>query len=308
MKKILLLLNVFIFSIPVFSQINSADSTVQVIGYWNKNEKQSYIVTENSFQVKNSTDTINRQLYTYNVDVEITDSTENSYVIKWLYTNFNIKESYNPVLAKLITIGDSLKVVIKTDEYGSFVEVLNWEEGRDFIKKSCEMLKSEFNAIPNFDKVIDQITGLYSSKESIENSAIEEIHQFYAFHGVKYKLGEEINADIKIPNNYGGEPFDALLTGVLEQINAEDDNAIFRMWQTADSKQVTDAAYKYIKSMQETLKVPVLDRKNFPVSTNDVRTASSIDGDTGWPIFSIQTKEIVADNILQVKERSIELQ
>ena len=308
MKKILFALNVLVFTLPIYSQINSADSTVQVIGYWDKNEKQTYIITENSYQVKNSTDTINRQLYTYNVDVEILDSTANSYIIKWLYTNFDIKESANPVLAKLISISDSLSVIIKTDEYGSFQEVLNWEEGRDFIKKSCELLKPEFKTIPNFDKVIDQIKNLYSSKESIENSAIDEIHQFYAFHGVKYKLDEEINANIKIPNTYGGKPFDALLTGMLEQINAEDDNAIFRMWQTADSKQVTDAAYDYLNSMQQTMKVPEVKREDFPVSTNDVRTASSIDGDTGWVLYSIQTKEIVADNILQVNERNIELQ
>ncbi len=309
MKKIFLLLNTLIYMLPVVGQINLQDSTVQVIGYWNKAEKQNYKITETSYNVKNGTDTIQRQFYSYNVDVEIIDSTEHSYTIKWLYKNFEIKETWNPVMEKLISMGNNLAVIFKTDEYGIFQEVVNWEEGRDFMKKSGEMMKSEYKNIPNFDKFIDQIVAMYSSKEALENSGIEEIQQFYTFHGAKYKLGEELNLDVKIPNNFfNGEPFDGVLTVELSQIESADDFSVLRSWQTADSKQVTDMAFEYVKMMQSTLNVPALKREDFPVATNDIRTASSIDGPSGWVIYSIQTKEVAANNLLQVNERTIELQ
>ncbi|NDP19627.1 MAG: hypothetical protein GZ091_00895 [Paludibacter sp.] len=308
MKKIFLL---FLFGalIPsVVGQINSEDSTAQIIGYWDKNEKQTYTITENSYQITNATDTTKRQLYSYNVDVEVIDSSANSYTLKWLYKNFNIKETWNPAMEKLISISNNLPVIIKTDEYGTFQEVVNWEEGRDFIKKGVDLLRNDYKAIPNFNIFLDQLVSLFSTKEAIENSAIEEVQQFYAFHGVKYKLGEEINAKIKLPNNYGGEPFDADLTAELDQINEEDDNVIIRLWQTANSKQVTDAAYEFVKSMQKTLGGTQINREEFPLSNNEVRTASSIDGSSGWVIYSIQTKEVSANNILQINERTIELQ
>jgi len=308
MKKIFLL---FLFGalIPtVVGQINAKDSTAQIIGYWDKNEKQTYTISENSYQITNATDTTKRQIYTYNVDVEVIDSSANSYTVKWLYKNFKIKETWNPAMEKLISISNNLLVIIKTDEYGTFQEVVNWEEGRDFIKKRVDLLRNDFKAIPNFNIFLDQLVSLYSTKEAIENSAIEEIQQFYAFHGVKYKLGEEINAKIKIPNNYGGAPFDADLTAELDQINSEDDNVIIRLWQTANSKQVTDATYEFVKSMQKTLGGILMSREEFPLSNNEVRTASSIDGPSGWVIYSIQTKEVSANNILQINERTIELQ
>lgn len=308
MKKVFLLLLIGAFISPVFGQINSKDSTAQIIGYWNKNEKQNYTLTENSFQVINATDTTKRQFYTYNVEVKVIDSTANSYTIKWLYKNFVIKETWNPAMEKLIAISNNLPIIIKTDEFGTFQEVVNWEEGRDFIKKGVDLLKKDYTNIPNFDKVMDQVVALFSTKEAIENSAIEEIQQFYAFHGVKYKLGEEINATIKLQNNYGGEPFDADLTAEMDQLDEEDDSVIIRLWQTANSKQVTDAAFEFVKSMQQTLGGPLIAREDFPLANNEVRTASSIDGSTGWVIYSIQTKEVSANNTLQINERTIELQ
>ncbi len=309
MKKLLLVFNILVLTLPLFAQINMEDSTVQVIGYWNKSEKQNYKITQTSFQVKNGTDTIQRQFYSYNVDVEVMDSTEHSYTIKWLYKNFEAKETWNPLMEKLISMGNNLAVILKTDEYGTFQEVINWEEGRDFMKKSGELMKSEYKNIPNFDKFIDQIIAMYSSKEALESSGIEEIQQFYTFHGAKYKLGEELNVDVKIPNNFAnGEPFDGILTVELSQIENNDDFSVLRSWQTADSKQVTDMAFEYVKMMQNTLNTPALKREDFPIATNDIRTASSIDGPSGWVIYSIQTKEVTANNLLQVNERTIELQ
>lgn len=308
MKKVLLLLLLVALISPVFAQINSKDSTAQIIGYWNKNEKQNYILTDNSFQIINATDTTKRQFFSYNVEVEVIDSTANSYTIKWLFKNFVMRETWNPAMEKLVAISNNLPIIIKTDEFGTFQEVVNWEEGRDFIKNGVELLKKDYTDIPNFDKFMDQVVTLYSTKEAIESSAIEEIQQFYAFHGVKYKLGEEINASIKLPNIYGGEPFDADLTAELDQMDEEDDSVIIRLWQTANPKQVTDAAYEFVKSMQKTIGGPLIAREDFPLSNNEVRTASSIDSSTGWVIYSIQTKEVSANNVLQINERTIELQ
>lgn len=308
MRKVILFFLIGAFISPVFGQINSADSTVQVIGYWNKNEKQTYTVTDVSYQITNATDTTKRQKYSYDVEVEVIDSAAESYTIKWLYKNFVMGECWNPAMEKLLSISNNLPIIIKTDEFGTFQEVVNWEEGRDHIKKGVNLLRDDYKTIPNFDKFLDQIVTLFSTKEAIENSSIDEIQQFYAFHGVKYKLGEEINATIKLPNNFGGEPFDAELTAELDQINEEDDNVIIRLWQTANPKQVTDAAFEFVKLMQQTLGGPAISRENFPASNNEVQTASSINGSTGWVIFSIQTKETSANNVLQINERIIELQ
>jgi len=44
------------------------------------------------------------------------------------------------------------------------------------------------------------------------------------------------------------------------------------------------------------------------MAVNNIDTASRIQASTGWVIFSIQTKEVSMDNLLQVDERTIEIQ
>ena len=86
MKKLLVFGIIFLISSNLFSQISIKDSTVQVIGYWSKYDKQSYDVTYEKYKVKNK-DTISRELMKYEVDVKIIDSTANSYTIEWFYKN-----------------------------------------------------------------------------------------------------------------------------------------------------------------------------------------------------------------------------
>lgn len=300
---------ILFFASTLSAQINSKDSTVQVIGYWNLHEKQTYKISEESYQVLNAKDTVKRELYTYVADVVVTDSTANSYTVEWRAHDYKILKSTNRFMEKLLAISDSTPVIVKTNEMGVFQEVVNWEAVRDIIKKGTDMLRKDFkDTIPNFDKLMDQVNGMYASKEAIENSCIEEIQQLFTFHGAKYKIDDEINVPVKLPNNYGGEPIDGDLTVWLDEMNPDEDNCVLRFTQTADAKQLTDAAYTQVNKMMETMKLPVIKREDFPVAMNETRTAARIHGALGWVIYSIQTKETFVNNVMQVKERIIDIQ
>jgi|GEM_PF-5327359 len=58
----------------MYGQINPADSTAQVVGYWDLNEKQSYIITEEKLKIQ-GTDTLSREYEKYAVDITIVDAT-----------------------------------------------------------------------------------------------------------------------------------------------------------------------------------------------------------------------------------------
>ena len=157
------------------------------------------------------------------------------------------------------------------------------------------------------DELIKQIEGLYSSKESIELAAVKEMHQFYTFHGGRYVYGKEYNADLKFSNLFGGEPFDTKVSVWLDELNPDDNNFIIRMKQTVDSEQLTQATFDYLKSMAQTMKVPVPTREDIPEIANDTWTASRIHG-SGWLIYSIETKETKAEGVTNIEERIIEIQ
>ncbi len=305
MNKLTIIGLTLLFSTNVFGQINITDSTVQVIGYWDNKEKQTYVVTTEKYKVKGS-DTTSKELMTYEVDVTIKDSSAKSYTVEWFYKNFNINTD-NQFTKKLTSIAQDMSVIIKTDEMGAFVEVVNWTEVRDYIKKSTSTLKNEFKDIPKMDEIIKQIVGMFLTKEAIQSAAIKDIQQFYTYHGGQYKLGEETVGQMKLANLYGGEPFDVEVTVKLDEINMEDGNSIIRMWQTVNSKQLTDASYEYIKELSKTMGTKPPKRDEIPPLKNETRTASRIHGGSGWVIYSVETKEVSAENVISFEERTIEL-
>lgn len=304
MKKTLFIGILLLFSIKTFGQISVKDSTVQVVGYWSKLEKQSYNVSYEKLKIKNK-DTISRELMQYEVDLKVIDSTENSYTTEWYYKNFKI-DTNNELVKKLTSLSNDISVLIKTDELGSFIEVVNWENVRDYLNKVSEELKKELKDIPNSEQIIDNIKNIYSSKQSVEANAIKDAIQFYSFHGVKYKLGEEISEDLTVSNNFGGKPFDTRIKYSLDEINSEDGNSVIRMKQVVNSEQLTNETYNYLKKIGSFGK-NIPERKDFPSLTNETYTASRIHGETGWIIYSIETKEVKAEDTTNIEERIIEI-
>ena len=304
MNKLLIFGTIFLLSSNLFGQISVKDSTVQVIGYWAKQETQSYNVSYEKFKIK-SKDTISRELMKYEVDIKIIDSTENSYTIEWFYKNYSI-DTENELVRKLTSIANDISVKIKTDEFGVFIEIVNWEEVRDYLTKVTETLKDELKDVPDFEKIIANVMSVYSTKESIEANAIKDAIQFYQFHGVKYKLGEELEGKLETANNYGGKPFETDVRFSLDEINEIDGNSILRSTQVINSEQLTDATYNYLEKMG-TFGDKFPPRNEFPSLTNETNTASRIHGESGWIIYSIETKEITAEGTTNIEERIIEI-
>jgi hypothetical protein len=160
--------------------------------------------------------------------------------------------------------------------------------------------------VPNYKKIIANVMSIYSTKESIEANAIKDALQFYQFHGVKYNLGEELEGVLETSNNFGGKPFETDVRFSLDEINEIDGNSILRSNQIINSKQLTDATYKHLKTLG-TFGDKIPPRNEFPSLTNETSTASRIHGETGWIIYSIETKEITAEETTSIEERVIEI-
>lgn len=289
----------------LFAQINISDSTAQIIGYWSIGDMQSYQVSYEKYKVTEQ-DTSSRMSIKYEVDISIKDSTENSYLIEWFYKNYEI-QSDNELINEISKAAQDISVIIKTDELGIVVEVVNWEEVRDYISEAMKPIKKKTKKLPNVKKILEQYTSIYSSKEAIETNAIKDIIQFYNFHGGKYTLNEEINSQMQFANNFGGEPFDVDVKLSLEELNYEDDNSVIRMYQSVNSAQLTKATYEYLISLG-TFGNEKIDINELPSLTNETWTASRTHGNTGWTTYSIETKETKAEGTTNVEERIIEIQ
>lgn len=288
----------------IYGQINTVDSTVQTIGYWSKNETQSYVITIDKYKL-NKSDTTSHDRYKFNVDIVVKDSTADSYTLEWKYKNYEI-ESENEILKKIMSMSEDMTVLVKTDEFGAFEEVVNWKELSAYMKNITTKLRKEYKDAPTLVKLIKQVENTYDNKAAIESNTINEIQQFFSFHGGKYALGEVYEGNTKTPNMYGTEPFDTEFTMSLDTIQFEDNNYILRYNHSINQEQLEEATYTYLKTVMKTMGLPEIQRKDIKDIANQTDLASRIHG-SGWVIYSIQTKTVSTDNSTNIEETIIEI-
>lgn len=304
MKAVITLLLQIVFVSCFYGQINMQDSTSQVVGYWRIGESLTLSITDTKYNLKNG-DSTNVHFLKYEVDVTIKDSTDSNYLIEWDYKNYEVT-SQNPIITKVMESAADIKVLIKTDAFGSVLEVVNWEEVRDYIKEQSEELRNEFGDLPQINGILTKMMSIYSTKEAVENNAIKDAMQYYAYHGRQYKLNEEVAGNVKMVNNYGGEPFDSEMTVILEMIDEERGESIIKLNQVIDSKQLTDATYSYLKR-SGVFGDELVARDEFPSLSNEIWIGSVVHSYSGWVTYSIETREVVTENHIAIEERVIEL-
>jgi len=308
MKRITPFTLLLLFSASLFCQINMSDSTASVVAYWNMGDSLTYDVTRIKYNLKGDStayDTTDFERVNYEVDIFIRDSTENSYMVEWYYKNHTV-ESENPIAQKLAVLSKDISIKMKTSELGVLDGVENWEEVRDYLNRVLAGLQSDFDSIPNGEQILKQVKGSFQTKDGVERNAIQDATQFYSFHGRMFNYQEELTGEFQLPNNFDGTPMKADFKVWLDEIDAEGDNYIMRYYQVVDPADLKKVTYDFlIKTGTFGDQPPNID--SLPDLSNEIFIASRIHGSTGWPIYTVETRIVKAEDVITHEERVIQL-
>lgn len=304
MKTTFLTIVLFIFSANLFSQINIADSTVQVIAYWDNGEKQDYTIIKTKTKLENG-DTISIDSVRYEVELSVVDSTANSYTMQWVYKDV-FSDNKNPFIVKTMKTVKGLKVLYKTDEMGIYKEILNWEEINQYMQKQYDLFRDLVKNAPDLVEIIDKAQAIYANKAVLESSGFKEIKQFHNFYGGAFKLDEIIEAEMEAPTPFSDKPMQTEVSIVLSNIDAENDFYVMESLQTNNEEQLADAAFAAAEKIGEGLNVELPKREDFTGLTNETYIISYIHH-WGWLIYSELTTTVSLDNSTTIEEFSIEL-
>ena len=303
-------LTLFLFSLlfmgkNVFAQMNFQDSSAQVITYWNLGETYEYAISYQKLRYS-ATDTTSDETITYDVEVSVIDSTEDSYTVRWFYKNIQ-SNSENPIIQKLTSVANDIAIHIKIDPLGTIIGVENWEEVRDYMAAAFDTLKSQLPDMPEIDRVMEQTKLMYSSKASIEATAIQDVNQFHNFHGGRFVLNQEVTGQLQTPNvYYPDKPFDTHVSVILEELDQENNQYRIRSYNEVDSEQLTETTYEYMTQMFGEANQQMPTREEFMNVTNVVETVARIH-DTGWVLESLLWKEVIADEMTNMEIRHIQM-
>ena len=134
MNNTLTLLVLLIFTISLFGQTDT--TKVAFIAYWSKGDSYDFKVTKVKKQWTNDKLTKNDSTQ-YIANFKVLDSTEKSYTLQWSFKNLlasNYRENLNKLYEDKQAVNDIIKkydvtkVIYKTDEYGEFLEIINWKD------------------------------------------------------------------------------------------------------------------------------------------------------------------------------------
>ncbi|MBK7427826.1 MAG: hypothetical protein IPI60_12750 [Saprospiraceae bacterium] len=304
-----LLCRLFIISLLIFcakigfGQINSADSSVQVYTLWNLNESNTYEVTFQQLTYRKE-DTLSNLTLSYDIDITVMDSSENSYTVRWQNKNFSVVPS-NRKLKTLYDAAFNKAIDIKISRSGVFKEVINWKEVKKSTKKSFSKIRREVISDDQANRSFYLLNEAIQSKRNMESNWIPDVHQYYMFHGASYSFNKDIKGKIQTPNlHYKSNPHDAYITIVLEEISSEFNKYTIRAFLEVDTEQLTNATYDFVSRLMEGAGKSNVERSEYPDVSKVIETAA-IFHSSGWVIDSTQWKSSVTGETTMMEIRRI---
>lgn len=291
------------YSNSLCGQINSLDSSVQIIPQWYLGESNSYEISYQQLTYIYE-DTLSDVRITYDIDLTVIDSTDESYTVRWQSKNFNIIP-FNPALKALYDAANMAPIYVKISRSGVFEEVLNWKEVKDSTNKYFRKIRRQMRRDADAHQSMLAMKAAISSKKNIESEWIPNVHQFHKFHGARYILNKEITGKVLTPNFYNeAKPFDTHVTVILENINAEFNNYTVRAFLEIDTEQLTNSTYEYYADLLENRGQRIIDRSEFYDVSTLIETVTIIH-DSGWVIDSTEWKANISDETTTMEIRRI---
>ncbi len=239
MNKNLIYFIILLFTTQLFSQTDS--TKIAFIAYWSIGDSYNFKVTKIKKSWKDNVLT-KKDSSQYIANFKVLDSTKKSYTIQWSYKNTlintfkkNMDKIYvdKKTVSNIISKYDVTKIVYKTNELGEFIEIINWKEIAELMKKLLVELEKSIQTnkpdkLKNVQKAMKPLAKIYSSKEGIEQLIMYELQFFHFPFGVEYEINEPIEYEQELPNMLGGKPITGRATLTFEDIDYEESYCVMK--------------------------------------------------------------------------------
>lgn len=220
-----------LFLVP-FAQNRITDTSATCIAFWKNGEVRVLQITHGK-EKYDSSKLKSKTTVTYEAHIKIIDSAASGYTIEWVYKNFRSSDINDQLSGGINTIMEGLKILYKTDDIGSFSELINWKEVRDFAFNSFEQVLDSNSGNKTVTSALNEVKAMFHSKENIEAVMIKEIQLYHTPYGVEYYKSELIQ-QTALPNITGGSPMPAKISYKIIELDPKKDFCRVYQKQTID--------------------------------------------------------------------------
>jgi len=291
MKRILFFALFGVLSWTMMSQ--SADSSVVFKANFLKSEYQRYEVTKTIYTLTRK-DTTDMLRVGFKAEVVVTDSTENSYILKWKISNYTINTS-DTYLQKLIGLASQVLISYRISKSGVFEEFITGTSATGCLEAGLPKVLDAFKGqLDSTSKA--EVAKIYALRENLETLILGFMIQFHQFHGLGYTLGEVVNVPVEVTSRFTSKPLPGIQRKKLTTIDRTNQTAVMAYATILDMSD-------YRKALSDNLKMELNNYKN--LQQNEIGSMM-IDIRTGWPIWSMDQRESKAGSLTYGEQLEIQ--
>ena len=263
MKKLLIALAGFCTGTLCFAQM-LPDSTVQVCAYWDKGDVMVYDYTETRTSTVNGV-TVGTTSASEKHVFEITDATEDSYIVKLSFedlVNTPLQTGAFNELAERIS--ENFWFETKTNELGTVQDIANEEKAleackamipvmtdRVLSKYTAQELKEEGTSR---EKLIQQFMAGVCTEEFMESLCVKYVIPILLYHGARFNLDQEYTVSQTLMGILGDNNLDVDWKFWAESEECSEDFVLIHSYTEADKEALTPILKELIlDSLQEGL-------------------------------------------------------
>ncbi len=259
-----------------------SDSTAVFKAAFLSGEWQPYVMQSTDYAL-NGPDTTFLQRLTASVDVVVTDSTADRYVLTWRFHAFAL-ETDSRLLKAVVAKAEPVTVTCLVSPVGILREFLNWSSLTTCLD---EALKAELPsyALRSDSAAKREIERLYAFRSGLEGLLLRSIRLFHQLHGYGYDLGAVVDV-----------PTQLALPGLTDQVPGTVRKRLDVLDEgTAVVSTVSVPDTTHLKALLTRIK-PTREESDALLATK--MTGSTVfDLKTGWVFYTFEALEQAIDQV-----------
>ncbi|MES2847927.1 MAG: hypothetical protein V4685_02640 [Bacteroidota bacterium] len=298
MKIIPSLAVTILLSTQCIAQNVITDTTATVLAYWNKGDKAKYSLKMTKEKYGNGKK-ISGGTSESDIDIMVADATDSTYTLHWKYSKINLPGYNNsdPLIEKLTKLVEGITFKYLTEQDGSFKALVNYKEVQKAVNTSLDDFLKMY---PQKERaMIEQVKTVFTSRESIEELIMKDVQLVHNLYGGEYKLHEKLTAETQLPNVLGGNPFPAILTIEMVQLDKLNKTCTINLDQVLDAEK---AAKEVGAFLDKTSNPPLEKLPDLDISD---KYAFEVDLVTGWMKKVLFTRTAAAEGKKNVEIHEI---
>ena len=224
------------------------------------------------------------------VTIQVARADESGWLISWEHGDWQAEgpgQELNPDDLKAVNLMMKVRLLLSLDRHATNMRLANWEELRDQLQKGLDALTAGMpkdgmsKEMAYSPKTL--LRSMYQNRELMTSYYTQEPQAFFAFPGKSLPLSKPLEAEVQLPNPFGGEPFPGRSRVVVTSVEKKGHRAVVASSMKLDPERMPKILEQITKDMGLNLGVP--SPEGFSIKNVAVDFMAEYDFDlvSGWP-------------------------